>query len=126
MADNLEKNIKQIAEFLSQDGIIDNLKEMLNNKGSKSSSKNSIEKFEKQFVDKTTPDNHNNDMHFIQNMVRAMSQLKDTNDPGTNLLSAISPFLNKKRQKTCSDCVKILKTVKLFEFMKQHGEDFNL
>jgi len=126
MADNLEKNIKQIAEFLSQDGIIDNLKEMLNNKGSKSSSKNSIEKFEKQFVDKTTPDNHNNDMHFIQNMVRAMSQLKDTNDPGTNLLSAISPFLNNKRQKTCSDCVKILKTVKLFEFMKQHGEDFNL
>jgi hypothetical protein len=122
MSDNFEENVKQIAELLSQNGVIDSLKEKLNKKDSNSSSENSLEKIKNQFIDKQ----NNSNINFIQNMARAVSQLKDSNDPGINLLSALSPFLNNKRQKTCTDCVKILKTAKLFEFMKNNGEDFNL
>ena len=58
-------------------------------------------------------------------MARAMSQIKKADDTDVNLLSALKPFLNKKRQKICGDCTRILKMKKVFEFMNEHGEDFN-
>jgi hypothetical protein len=66
------------------------------------------------------------DMRFVLNMAKAISEYRNASDPGTNLLSAISPFLNSKRQKACSNCIKVLKMAKVYEYMKKNNEDLAL
>lgn len=124
MADNLEKNIKQIAELLSRDDVVNSLKGILGDLGSPASQKVTEDPKENS-QDRLASIASQEDIRFVQNMVRAMSELKNVNDPGANLLAALRPFLSGKRQKTCGDCVRVLSMARVFEFMQKHGNDFN-
>jgi hypothetical protein len=144
MAENFEKGFKQIAELLSQDGVVDSLKGILGGLGGSSSEKASdqaanksdekgeaktterTEKTEKAVANASSDDMRGDDMRFVVNIARAMSEYKNASDPSANLLSAIKPFLNEKRQKACVNCVKVLKMAKVYEYMKKNGENFAL
>ncbi|MHB8064412.1 MAG: hypothetical protein ACYDG2_17570, partial [Ruminiclostridium sp.] len=51
-------------------------------------------------------------------MKKAMNMLNAPNDPKVNLLNAIRPYLNKKRQRKLQTCMKLIKMgglTKLFD-----------
>lgn len=121
MSENLEKNVKQIAELLSQDDVADNLKKLL---GSLLSSKSEQEKKPKEsgFSQSSSDGGSKGDMRTIENIVRAVTELRDANDPGVNLLMALKPFLRQRRSKALNDCVKILHMARIYEYIKEHED----
>ena len=126
MDDNLEKNIKQFADLLSKEGVIDSLKGILGDMSSDDNSQKKDKEFGEQSSDRVTSKSAQEDMRFVQNIAKAMSELRNIDDPSANLLEAIRPLLNEKRQKICKDCIKIIRMAKVVELIQKHDQDFNL
>src|SRR5690554_6746458 len=99
MSDNLDNNIKQLAELLSQEDVADNLKKLLT--GLLSSKSGQDEKPKEQETKNTQNDRSSaNNLRMLENIVRAVSVLRETSDPGVNLLMSLKPFLRQTRNKT--------------------------
>lgn len=124
MSDNLDNNIKQLAELLSQEDVADNLKKLLT--GLLSSKSGQDEKPKEQETKNTQNDRSSaNNLRMLENIVRAVSDLRETSDPGVNLLMSLKPFLRQTRNKTLDDCVKILHMARIYDYMHDHEEISN-
>lgn len=124
MSDNLEKNIKQIADLLSKDDVADSLKKLLGNLiDSNESSRETEEKSEQKQSSRTVSAD---DMKVVEHMVRAVSELKNTENPGVNLLMSLKPFIRQTRSGTLRDCVKMLHMAKIYEYMQKSEDILNI
>jgi hypothetical protein len=121
MSDNLESNIKQIAELLSKDEVADSLKKLLS--GLLTSKAGQEEKPKEQNERQAVNDKlSKGDMRKIENIVRAVSELRETNDPGISLLTSLKPFLRQSRRKALGDSIKLLQMARVFEYMREHDD----
>ncbi|NLV35522.1 MAG: hypothetical protein GXY17_02465 [Clostridiaceae bacterium] len=70
--------------------------------------------------EETVHDNSNVNSDMINTARKAMSRINSTNDPRINLLQAIKPFMNNKRQGKISNCIQILQLAGLTRLLNDH------
>ena len=123
MSDDLNKKIKQITDMLGQDNLPDNIKgllSLLTSSGTKEepSTKSSENFFTKE--DRTEKSELDDNIEMIRKVKKVMDRVNNNNDPRINLLSAIKPFLNNKRQSRLNNCIKILHMSRLTGLMDEN------
>lgn len=149
MSDDLGKKIQQIAELLGQDSVPDNVKELVtllaNSMSSKDAAadKNVPADTSDNPTDRNVPPNGNsqtgayspeagetpekqvnndllNNTELMNTARKALSRINSGNDPRINLLHAIRPFMNSKRQKKIGNCIQLLQVASLSRLLNDH------
>jgi len=125
MSDEMGDKFKQIADMLGQSSntnVPDNVKGLLNMLMTNSSTKEESHQDDIPKKPSTNGESPKADTDEVIDMTRkikkAMNMLNPPNDPKVNLLNAINPYLNKKRQKKLQTCMKLMKMgslTKLFD-----------
>jgi len=131
MSEDFSKKIKQITDVLSQENLPENLKGLFSLLASSASSSSEDKKDEPS--PKADEENakeervNRNELEENLEMVRkvkaVMDRLNMANDPRVNLLMAIKPFLNNKRQKKLSNCINLLRVSKLVRLMDESDKE---
>lgn len=126
MSDDLDKKIQQIAEMLGQDKVPDNLKSLvsllagsLNSKESSTGKTSEEEQSGEEKAAQTVPED-NTEME--RKIKKLMDGLSTGNDPRINLLHAIKPFMNGKRQKKISNAIQLLQMTSLTRLMNNNDK----
>ncbi len=117
MSDDLGKKVQQIAQMLGQENAPDNLKELLALLAA------SLERKEEDAgqaasSDSDIPEKSSNTDTVINANIqdtarKALNKLNTESDPRVNLLHAIKPFMNSKRQKKIGSCIQLLQVASL-------------
>ena len=134
MSDDLGKKVQQIAQMLGQDNMPDNVKELVSliaaslNKGDSSLEGDSS----LPPLPNTLPDNDsaimdeevscsasalNNEV--LDTAKNALRHFNSANDPRINLLNAIKPFMNNRRQKKIGNCIQLLQVAGLSRMLNE-------
>lgn len=134
MSNDLGKKVQQIAQMLDQEDLPDNMKELVallasslgkNGKEGDVSPNNagrdvSQPEYNEGDVSaqKVSQDSTGNDKslspessvnpEILNTALKAMDRIKSANDPRVNLLQAIKPFMNTRRQKKIGNCIQLL------------------
>lgn len=146
MNDDLNRKVQQIAQLLGHDDVPDNVKELVSllsasleksgDKSGDSSSKVDVSAdpaqpvTPKQNIPESTPAQTTAAQHDTEespqmnqdvlNTARsALSRLNTVNDPRINLLNAIKPFMNNRRQKKISNCIQLLQIASLSRLLNE-------
>lgn len=123
MSDDLGKKIQQIAELLGQDTVPDNVKELVTLIAGSLTSKEGAADTTAAPVDELpekAEDNNPADNSELMNTARkALSKINSGNDPRINLLHAIKPFMNSKRQKKIGNCIQLLQVASLSKLFNE-------
>ncbi|MGE5613315.1 MAG: hypothetical protein ACM3XR_02820 [Bacillota bacterium] len=117
MSEDLNKKVEQIAKALGQDDLPDNVKELIaliasslgksEEKASQSGSQDTGGKETKVAEPAAiSPD-------VLDTARNYLDRFNAANDPRINLLQAIKPFMNKRRQAKISNCIQLLKVASL-------------
>lgn len=124
MSDDLGKKVQQIAQMLGQDNLPDNVKELVTALAS------SLSKKDDSPAKSDTPDANSAEKSAVQEPAvnteildtarRAMDRFNSSNDPRINLLQAIKPFMNNKRQKKIGNCIQLLQIAGLSRLLNEH------
>jgi uncharacterized phage infection (PIP) family protein YhgE len=123
LSDDLNKKIKQITDILGQDNLPDNVQSLLSllsgavNKEEASGKSNDKVVQKEDRIEKNDADDN---IDLIRKAKKVMDRLSNNNDPRINLLTAIKPFLNNKRQQKIGNCIKILHMTRLTSLMDEH------
>lgn len=127
MSDDLDKKIQQIAEMLGQDKVPDNLKSLvslfassLNNKESSTVKTSEEEPATEVKIEQTASSEDNTEM--VRKVKKLMSGLNTEVDPRINLLHAIKPFMNGKRQKKIGSAIQLLQMTSLARLMNNNDK----
>jgi hypothetical protein len=129
MSDDLNKKIKQITDILGQEKMPDNLKELLTMLTGSGSNDNAVLTRDESSKDsqvspikeeKTSKNDLEDNLDMIRKAKKMMDKVTSHNDPRTNLLMAIKPFLNSTRQKRVNNCVKMLNMSQLTKLMEDN------
>ena len=150
MSDDLGKKIQQIAEMLGQDSVPDNVKELVallaNSMASKDGASDKTEPsggttpstgtFPSGTVSqagtatasgKTSEKPAINDLlnnpELMNTARKALSRINSGNDPRINLLHAIEPFMNNKRQKKIGTCIQLLQVAGFSRLLNEHDNN---
>lgn len=127
MSDDLDRKIQQIAEMLGQDKVPDNLKSLvsllagsMNSKeGDTAKPQEEENSVEEKPSHATTDENTDN----VKRVGKLMQELgTGGNDPRINLLHAIKPFMNSKRQKKIGNVIQLLKITTLANLMNNNDK----
>ncbi len=137
MSDDLGKKVQQIAQMLGQDNVPDNIKELVSliaaslNKGDSSPSSpegdSSLPTLPDVLPDDggTSPNKEVSDSapalnsEALDNAKDTLRHLNSANDPRINLLNAIKPFMNNKRQKKIGNCIQLLQIAGLSRMLNE-------
>lgn len=110
MSDDLDKTIKQALDMLSKP---ENLKGMLdllgNSMGSQVSSQSQGDTSSEKNDGSPSIGDLGNSVELLRKAQEVMGALNSSKDPRVNLLTAVTPFLNSRRQRAVSDCVQFLR-----------------
>lgn len=120
MSDDLGKKIRQITDMLGQEGMADNLKDligMLATSGSKEETPPKPAEVLPSKEEKPVRTESDENMEMMRKIGKIMDGISPNSDPRINLLYAIRPFLNNTRQKKLNNCVKILQMSRLAGFI---------
>ena len=109
---NMENIMNQINEMLNSNDIPDDLKNMVNNL-KHSSSSNTSSNDHSSSSNSSAPDIDINTMLKMKQVIDSMNANKD--DPRTNLLLSLKPYLKESRQKKVEQYVKLFGIEKAFE-----------
>ncbi|MDP4113703.1 MAG: hypothetical protein Q8924_16445 [Bacillota bacterium] len=139
MSDDLGKKIQQIAEMLGQDTVPDNVKELVallaNSMRSKEPASETAaapaaevpEKADdiKEASSESNRPAENNELMKVAR--KALESVNTVNDPRINLLHAIKPFMNSKRQKKIGNCIQLLQVASLSRLLneQEHNQHNN-
>lgn len=122
MSDDLSKKIKQITDLLSQENMPENLKGLL----SLLAGPGGKEETQTKPVDPPalTENNQNksevdDNVEMMRKIKKVMDRLNTNNDPRINLLNAIKPYLNTRRQKKLDSCIRLLQVTSLAKLMEE-------
>jgi hypothetical protein len=127
MSEDINSKIQQMAELLGQDEMPDNVKSLLSMLagalGGSKDSDNQPENVENTDVPSDEPgtvftrDSSRRPENFSSGfntedlpnrLKKAINSMGNLNDPRVNLLLAIKPFMNNKRQKKINNCIQLL------------------
>ena len=146
MNDDLGRKIRQIAELLGQDNVPDNVKELAaliaNSIAQKNDSADAGVKpadapraeAESHSVpdskhigadspDMPTENVRANSSELINAANDAPAGINAVNDPRINLLNAIKPFMNSRRQKKISSCIQLLRVASLSRMLNEQNSN---
>ncbi len=121
MSDDLSNKIRQIAELLSQDGMAENLKGLISSLTTSPNREETQPQPQDQLPAPIPERNEKSEAEDSNDLMRrvkkVMNSLNTKDDPRINLLTAIHPFLNSKRQKKLTNCIRILQMSRLGSLM---------
>lgn len=134
MSDDLGKKIQQIAEMLGQDTVPDNVKELVallaGSLKAKEPTAESVpvptetkaaDDSEKSAESETGGSTENNE---LMNAARkALEHVNTAGDPRINLLHAIKPFMNSRRQKKIGNCIQLLQVASLSKLLGEQEQN---
>lgn len=130
MSDDLDKKIQQIAQMLGQDEVPDNVKElvaMLANSLGKKEEGNShpiqadaSSKDERPDEGKLAADTPAANPETLNSAKNVLERFSGSNDPRINLLLAIKPFMNNRRQRKIGSCIQLLQIAGLGKIVNEH------
>lgn len=117
MSDDLGKKVQQIAQMLGQDDVPDNVKELVAliaaslkgdspPEGDSSQPQRSVSQSKPDTEISSNAPSLSNEM--LDTAKNALRQINSANDPRINLLNAIKPFMNNKRQRKIGSCIQLL------------------
>ncbi|HHW30755.1 MAG TPA: hypothetical protein GXX20_03640 [Clostridiaceae bacterium] len=118
MSDELNNKIKQLTELLSQENLPENLMGILSLLGGQSGKEDSSPKANEQKEknqekhEKQNSSHHPDNTEMLNSLMRTINA-NMANDPRINLLSALKPFMSKRRQKNINNCINIIRMSKL-------------
>lgn len=128
MSEDINNKIKQLADLLGQENMQDNIKGLLSLLASKSTgtdadtssktnnSREPVEVKEEKPVRSDMEDN----IDMLRKAKAMMDRLNNIDDPRLNLLMAIKPFLNSRRQKKLTGCLNIIRMSNLARLMEDN------
>lgn len=117
MSDELDRSIKQAMEILSQPEKLKSMLDLLGGSmGNQGFAQSQAEESPNKSESSASAGDIGNNMEFLsraQDVMRAFN----ANDPRVNLLTAVTPFLNKNRQKKVNECVQFIRISKLLPIL---------
>ncbi len=128
MSDDLDKKIQQIAEMLGQDKVPDNLKSLVSllagslNGKEGSAPKPAEAEEEKPVEEKAVQSGNDENTEMMRRVKKLMDGVNTGNDPRINLLQAIKPFMNIKRQKKIGNAIQLLQMTGLARLMNNNDK----
>lgn len=126
MSDDLNKKIMQIAELFGQDSVPDNVKGLLSmlTSGAGSDSSTSSKNAEPVPVreEKAPKADMDDSLEMMMRLKKMMDRANPVSDPRLNLINAIKPFLNSKRQKKLGNCLTLLSMTRVAKMMGENDK----
>ncbi|HEX2946207.1 MAG TPA: hypothetical protein VHT96_09675 [Clostridia bacterium] len=132
MSDDLGKKIQQIAQLLGQDEVPDNVKELVsilaNSLGKKEEGISDTAQAEADSdikqpdEDRQTAEAPVINPEILSTARNALDRFSTSGDPRINLLMAIKPFMNTRRQKKIGSCIQLLQVAGLSRMLNEHGK----
>ena len=129
MAEDMSDIIKQVSQMLNNDTIPDNLKDIMNNLSNNSnddiSSNQTQSNNQTESNDDTSQGESSNgfdiDIGTILKMKTVMESLNSNDDPRSNLLMSLKPYLKDSRKQKVDQYSKLLGMTKMFELFNKDG-----
>ena len=130
MSEDLNKKIKQLADLLGQENMQDNIKGLLSLLASKSNGTDTDSPLKestsresgKSKEDKPVRSDMEDNIDMLRKARVIMNRMNNINDPRINLLMAIKPFLNNRRQKKLAGCLNIIRLSTLSRLMEDNED----
>lgn len=117
MSDELDRSIKQAMEILSQPEKLKGMLELLGGSmGNQGPSQPQGEAPPNKNESSGSADALGNNMEFLSR-AQDMMRVLNASDPRVNLLTAVTPFLSKNRQKRVNECVQFIRVSKLLPLL---------
>ncbi len=127
MSEDLDKKIKQLADLLSQENMQENIKGLLSLLAGKStgtdtdspSKETNYGKTGESKEEKPVRSDADDNVDMLRKAKVIMDRLNNIDDPRINLLMAIKPFLNSRRQKKLTGCLNIIRMSNLARLLEE-------
>ena len=113
MAEDISDLINNVKKMVDSNAIPDNVKDVLN---TISSSKNSSEK-------QINSNNLNIDIDTIIKMKTIIESINSSNDPRSNLLNSLKPYLRESRKSKLDQYINLLNMSKIAEIMNYNKKE---
>lgn len=116
MSEDLNKKVQQVARILGQDDLPDNVKELvalIASSISKSDEKPGQAGSNDAAKETPAPEPAAISPDVLDTARNVLDRFNAANDPRINLLQAIKPFMNKRRQAKIGNCIQLLKVASL-------------
>lgn len=124
MSEDLNKKVQQIAQILGQDDLPDNVKELValiaSSIGKKEDNTDQPVSREAAGNGTPSPEPAAISTDFLDTARNALDRFNAANDPRINLLQAVKPFMNKRRQVKIGNCIQLLKVAGLSRMLGEH------
>ena len=124
MSDDLGKKVQQIVQMLGQENAPDNLKELVTllatSMGAKENNVDQVASSGADTVEKPVITDPVISTEMLNTARKTMDRLNTGSDPRINLLHAIKPFMNSKRQKKIGNCIQLLQVASLSRLLNEH------
>lgn len=120
MSDDLNNKIMQIASMLGQEGMSDNIKgllSLLSASGNKEEAPQRQNETPAKKEELNTKPEADDSFEMIRKVKNIMDRVNPSSDPRLNLITAIKPFLNNKRQQKLSNCMMLLQMSRMTKLM---------
>lgn len=124
MSEDISNKIQQLKDMLDNGGAADNLKETLNNGNFENNLKNIMSMLGNQSNQKNSQKSENifgdmDQIKLFKKLSKLMNNKNQINDPRTNLLNALKPYVSQKRQQRIDSCHQILQFTSLSELLRE-------
>jgi hypothetical protein len=117
MSEDLNKKVEQIAKILGQDDLPDNVKELValiaSSIGKNEENKDQSGSHDAAGKETPPPEQTAISTDVLDTARNVLDRFNAANDPRINLLQAIKPFMNKRRQAKIGNCIQLLKVAGL-------------
>lgn len=133
MSDDMSEMIQKMSEMLKNNEIPDNIKSIMNNLSSQTSSNNSdsLNKESDSNSNNNSNDSNGNSNEFDMSNIDLNTMLKmkkiidsmnrEQNDPRANLLRSLKPYLKTSRKEKVDQYIKLFSMGKVFETLNPLG-----
>lgn len=122
MSEDMSDMIQKMSEMLKNNEIPDNIKSIMNNLASSSSSENSFNSNSDSNSDSDSSDMPNIDFNTMLKMKSVIDSMnQQQNDPRSNLLKSLKPYLKPSRKEKVDQYIKLFSMGKVFEVLNPLG-----
>jgi hypothetical protein len=126
MSDDFSNVFKQVSDMLSQGNpqeTLGNLLGMLENVMGNSNDQNSSEANSQERNQKSGPSINPENMQLFMKLAQALQKTSNGNDPRSNLLNSLKPYMGKKKQDKVDQLIKLLSLSEVFQILTNSKEE---
>lgn len=124
--DNVSELLKKFSQMMENGNIPDNVKNFFNN-SQQNTDNSSYNNTSEDSNENTNPDSNNSfniDFETLMKIQQIMNQMKnEKNDPRTNLLLSLKPYLKDNRKQKIEQYINIFKMTKIIDLLNKNGGD---